>query len=296
MSEIHSDFMKEEIRCDHLVTEKMKRIWATQLRMLENFDAICKRHNLKYFAGYGTLLGAVRHRGYIPWDDDIDVVMFRDEYEKLKTVVEDELEEHYFFQDVYSDNMIFTFSKIRDSRTTAFEEKWGTSPETNHGIFIDIFPFDDVYKIENPNIYEIQREIWGTIVMPGEIVKVLSRGEKLLLDSDILIDFLSAPVRDRMREFENFNCNHFGQTEYINHISDEFCDEQIKVKREWYEETLYVPFEYTTIPIPAQYDKVLKAYYGDYSKFVKGTTMHEGIVLDPDKPYKQYLAERFLVK
>ena len=71
---------KDEYRWDFLVDGKRKRIWETELDMLRLLDKLCKENNLKYFAEFGTLLGAVRHKGFIPWDDDIDVVMMRDDY------------------------------------------------------------------------------------------------------------------------------------------------------------------------------------------------------------------------
>ena len=76
-----SSFFREEIRNGFLVTEKMKRIWYTEISLLQELDRVCKKYGLRYFAEYGTLLGAVRHKGFIPWDDDIDVAMFRDDYE-----------------------------------------------------------------------------------------------------------------------------------------------------------------------------------------------------------------------
>ena len=77
-------FFKEEMRSSFLVDEKRKKIWAVELQILEKFDEICRKHNLTYYAYYGTLLGAVRHQGFVPWDDDLDVAMFRDDYEKVK--------------------------------------------------------------------------------------------------------------------------------------------------------------------------------------------------------------------
>ena len=109
-----SSFFREEIRNGFLVTEKMKRIWYTEISLLQELDRVCKKYGLRYFAEYGTLLGAVRHNGFIPWDDDIDVAMLRDDYEKLKKVAAEEFKAPYFFQDSYTDSMIWAFSKLRD--------------------------------------------------------------------------------------------------------------------------------------------------------------------------------------
>ena len=122
--EFDVNFFQEEERSGFLVTEKRKKVWAAGLRMLELFDTVCRKYDLKYFVYYGTLLGAVRHQGFEPWDDDIDVVMLREDYEKFQAVAPAEIQEPYFFQNSYTDRLLWPFSKIRDSRTTAIEPKF----------------------------------------------------------------------------------------------------------------------------------------------------------------------------
>ena len=74
--QLEKTFFEREVRSGYEVSEKVKKIWAVELNLLEYFDNLCREYHLRYFADYGTLLGAVRHQGFIPWDDDIDVVMF----------------------------------------------------------------------------------------------------------------------------------------------------------------------------------------------------------------------------
>ena len=81
------DIYRDEIRDGFLVTADRKKIWQVEMELLEVLDRICRRNGLRYFVDYGSLLGAVRHRGVIPWDDDIDVVMMRPDYERLKLVI-----------------------------------------------------------------------------------------------------------------------------------------------------------------------------------------------------------------
>ena len=83
---IPEDFWREEERCGYRVTAEMKAVWAVEMTLLERFDAVCRQHGLTYFAGGGTLLGAVRHGGFIPWDDDVDLFMPRRDYERLLAV------------------------------------------------------------------------------------------------------------------------------------------------------------------------------------------------------------------
>ena len=96
-------FLNEEVRCGYTVTKQMKEVWAVELDMLEKLLSVCKKHDIKIFASGGTMLGAVRHQGFIPWDDDIDMMMFRDDYEKLCKVAQEEFEYPYFFQTEYTD-------------------------------------------------------------------------------------------------------------------------------------------------------------------------------------------------
>ena len=90
-----AEFFQDEYRCDFLVPELMKRAWATEIEILEVVTQICEKYNLQYFAYYGTLLGAVRHQGFVPWDDDIDICLKRSDYNTLVSVLPDELPEGF---------------------------------------------------------------------------------------------------------------------------------------------------------------------------------------------------------
>ena len=95
-------FLQEETVCEFFVDSTRKKIWAIELDILIEFDRICKKHGLKYFLMCGTLLGAIRHKGFIPWDDDIDVAMPRDDFNKLNTL-QDEFKHPFFLQTPLTD-------------------------------------------------------------------------------------------------------------------------------------------------------------------------------------------------
>ena len=136
------EFYREEVRCGFLVTEKMKRVWAVQLSMLDEVERICRKYGLRYFADSGTLIGAVRDKGYIPWDDDIDLAMLREDYERFVKVAPRELGEGLKLQTVYTEeNYLRGHAQIRDGRTTGYNEE-DARAGYNCGIFIDIFPLD----------------------------------------------------------------------------------------------------------------------------------------------------------
>ena len=84
-------FFEEEVRCGHTVTSQIKKLWSVQIACLEQLKQICERHNIRYFVSGGTLLGVIRHKGYIPWDDDLDVVMFKEDYDRFCQVAPNEL-------------------------------------------------------------------------------------------------------------------------------------------------------------------------------------------------------------
>lgn len=289
--EYNKNFIQEEVRCGFTVTEKRKKVWHTELEILKKFDEVCKKHQLTYYADYGTLLGAVRHQGFIPWDDDIDVSMFRDDYAKFQKIAPEEFHEPYFYQDSYNGLQIWDFSKIRDNRTTAIEFP-GAPIEFSQGICIDIFPVDDAPDDDTSSqmLYEMKREIWISIVEPDTLLSHLQKGVKFMLETDILYDLLELPVRERFRQFENFNLSNFGKSRMVGNFVDVLCYPERKPKnREWFSDTVYLPFEDIMLPAPVNYDSVLKSCYGDYSVYRKFCSSHSEIFIDPDTPYTYYI-------
>lgn len=288
-------FFKEEIRSDFLVDEKRKKIWAVELQILEKIDEVCKKHHITYYAHYGTLLGAVRHQGFIPWDDDLDIAMFRDDYEKFQKIAAEEFTEPYFFQNAYSGGIIRFMAKIRDSRTTAIEHM---APSINQGIFVDIFPLDaapDGINEDAPAILEIQKEIWTTVVNPREILEELEAGKRFVLDINTLVNLIKLDKRERFREFEAFSLSHFGETQNVGFIARLlFRDPPEILKKDWFKDVVYLSFENIRIPAPAEYDKILTVLYGNYHEFVRGGSDHEGIIMDPDIPYGEYFSKYIL--
>lgn len=290
-------FFQKEIRDGFLVSEKRKKVWAVELRMLQRLDEVCKKYHLTYYACYGTLLGAARHSGFIPWDDDIDVVMFRDDYERFQSVASQEFTEPYFFQNSYTDLKIWPFSKIRDNRTTGIEFR--DLKDFHQGIFMDIFPLDNVpdgINEEFDSIQEMEKLLWSTVVNPyGVLAKLkeeLRMGKRAVSDIEVLLGVVKEPdPRVKFRLFEEFNLSHFGETEEVNYIMEEIRPSNYKsLKTEWFHEVVYLPFENIMIPAPAQYGEVLTRCYGDWKQFVQGGGCHKNIILDPDIPYREYFA------
>ena len=120
-----------------------------QKRLLVIFKAfaeVCEKHNLSYFLNGGSCLGAIRHKGFIPWDDDIDVMMPREDYEKFLTLQKEYEGTPYFIQCWKTDpHYIYGYAKLRDSSTTFIEDNY-VNHRINHGVWIDIFPIDGMSK------------------------------------------------------------------------------------------------------------------------------------------------------
>lgn len=105
-------------------------------------DRICKAYDIKYTLAYGTLIGAIRHRGFIPWDDDIDVFMLREDLLKLREICKTELNERFFYQNHETDKeYYYLFDKIR-LNGTIFKETYLSKYNIHHGVYLDIFPVD----------------------------------------------------------------------------------------------------------------------------------------------------------
>lgn len=284
------DFYAEEIRCDYKIDEKTKRVWAVQLHMLDEVERICKKYGLSYFADSGTLIGAVRHQGYIPWDDDIDLVMLREDYEKFVSLAQKELPDHMKLQTVYTEkNYLRGHAQIRDSRTTGCNEE-DKKAGYNCGIFLDIFPLDNV-----PEGKFAARWWAGKIKFLWMLLYTWYRFDyyenKTAMGKCLYAvgKCLNIPMKKAYGIYEA-QCKKYGkkQTEYV-------CDtvfirhfEKNLWKREWFEDAVYLPFENRKIPAPKGYDARLKTEYGDYMKPAKAPTMHGGLYLDPDTPYEEY--------
>ena len=146
-------FFDEELKCGFLISKERKKIWAVLLDLLIKFDSVCKKHNLSYCFTDGSLLGAVRHKGFIPWDDDLDVSMPRADYEKLQSL-DYEFDNPYFLQTPYTDKGCFySFVKIRNKNTTGLSKAF-MYQGFNDGLFLDVFK-SQLYdfrsgKVKNP--------------------------------------------------------------------------------------------------------------------------------------------------
>ena len=128
------------------ISDQLQRqIWATEQEILDVIHQVCTEYGLRYSLAYGTLIGAVRHKGFIPWDDDIDLMMPREDYEKLLTIWNEAAPKGYILQNTRTDpDFTQNFTKIRKDHTTFLQDESEREKHYHKGIFVDIFPGDRV--------------------------------------------------------------------------------------------------------------------------------------------------------
>ena len=288
------NFLKKEVRCGYEVSEKLKKIWAVELDLLQHLLDVCKKHEINVQVFAGTLLGVVRHKGMIPWDDDIDVAMTRDDFNKLCAVAPDEFKAPYFFQTALNDRkFFFGFARLRNSLTTGVITG-NESNEYNNGIYIDVFPLDGL-----PGFHWISR-IQRRIVMI--LVKCCTTYLRKKRKNNSIREVISRFFRPVIRCFpyEWWYGLYVNALSACTKYSDRLClrthflfGEKYSIYKSELSDTIKLPFENTMVPVPREYEAVLSRIYGDYMSFPspdKRGKWHEGqIHFEPDIPYKEYL-------
>ena len=146
-------------------TEILNRIKDVEKQILCKYIEICEKYHLRYFVAFGTLLGTVRHKGFIPWDDDIDVGMPREDYERFLQIAQKECGEEYFLQTVDTDpEYHLYFAKLRMNRTRFVENSLQKAGSVT-GFYIDIFPYDEISDDEEEMEKQLNRAVrWGMIL------------------------------------------------------------------------------------------------------------------------------------
>lgn len=299
---IQDDFLDEEYRCDYFVSKKVKRVWAVELDLYNVFESVCKKNNLTYYWAYGNLLGAVRHKGFIPWDDDIDVFLFREDYEKLCSIGKDMFTYPYFFQNEHTDpGSHIAFSKLRNCETSAildFEKPYNYL--FNQGIFLDIFPLDKVpdnqedLKILEQKIrkYKYSTVRWARIFDSRKFYfgrKWVYLLTPFLFIARIIVHTFRIPNIPCIRFEKLMQRYNSVETRYVSMMA---LGELIPIPLECFRSTIELPFEFLKVPAPSGYEKLLECWYGNWHQFIKGTeggSMHEGIQYDTERSYKEYI-------
>ena len=290
--EFDKSFFEDEIRDGFYVSAEMKHAWAAQLEVLNDVDKACKENGIQYFAEWGTLLGAVRHHGFIPWDDDMDICMKRPDFNKFVKNVKNIMPEGYQIYNIESDkdndNLL---ARIISGRTIDFSAKY---LDKYHGFpyvaGIDIFPLDFIAPDREEDDYlctviDIVNTVAKFMRMKDSENEAIEGEDLEKLNSNLLsIEQLCGVRIDREKDI----------IQQLNILVDQLCSlytedetEELTIRAIWqknkaykfrnsyYKKAVRIPFENITIPVPFGYDAILKQKYGDYMKLVHTWDSHD---------------------
>lgn len=244
----------------------LKALQAKELQILKEVKRICEKHSIDYFLCFGTLLGAVRHQGFIPWDDDIDIAMTYNNLIKFREVCKTELDSNFFLQNENTEpNSGLTFDKVRMNNTTLIAKNMA-SRDMHHGIDIDIYPLYNVPDGSFKRKMQLLASAIYMLLVVGEKPSNASKALKFI--SSIALFFFRGRLRTMiknkchkyMAKFENHNCK-----------NKAFLCCNLRVCKRLHDSAYFnkyekMQFEDDTFLIPNCYDSLLKSWYGDYMK------------------------------
>lgn len=277
-------FFEPEVREGFRVPSMMKHFWAAEMELLSELDYICTKHHIQYFADWGTLLGAVRHKGYVPWDDDLDVGMKRPDYERFWKVAREEFPENHQVLNAYtSSNYIWTNTKVTNEHTLQF------SPEhlqKYHGcpyvVAIDVFPID--YVPRNKEEEKMQVELVNIINSTAIYKDDPETEEEKFWETVRMIETTcgitfddSRPIFQQLAMLGEQMSGLYGpdDSDYLTAMHRLVGGQPYYVPKEAYDEAIMMPFENIEIPVPVGYDEILKLKYGDYMQRINCGGAHE---------------------
>lgn len=243
----------------------MKKLRETQIEVLNEIVRICEKNDIKYYLMGGTLLGAIRHKGYIPWDDDLDIGMLREDYERFIEIAPYELSDEYYLETrKYNKNFYLEFSKLKKNNTE-FNEQALENLDIHKGIFVDIFPYD---KIDNSRKFLSKiRNIY--IIYAIESIFVKYKFKKLKDTRRPFICglyqiFPATFILNMQQRFMKMDRNR--KTDYVCNFVGGLSVSKATINKNIFDEQVMVEFEgqkYTTFK---DYEKYLTQVYGDYMK------------------------------
>lgn len=294
---ISNKFLEDEVRNGFYVPSIMKQAWAAELEMLSDFDQLCKDNSITYFADFGTLLGAVRHNGFIPWDDDIDITMTRNNYNKLLKVV-DKLPANYSLHTFRNEDGFREFhSVLVNTEHPQFTEEHYNK---YHGFFytcgIDIYILDNISS--EPSVEKKRRDdiMYLLAIADGMIDKQLS--------TDIVLKNLKEIEQRFCISFDNYSdyksiwiniyelIEQICSGKYVDYATDSLVcviPHLISMRKdriykpEDYADFEYISFENIEISVPKNYHSLLTQKFGNYMTIVKNTMSHNYPYFDKQK-------------
>lgn len=271
---------------------QQKELHDLLLEMFDKFCDICDANSLSYYLIGGSCLGAVRHKGFIPWDDDIDIGMTRKDYDIFNTLAPSQLPESMFLQNFRTDkDYYYEFCKIRNSRTT-YVETGLAKLNINHGLFIDIFPLDYVPDTMFQKArFRIKRAMYDNYIneyYTGKAENASIQKKIMSLIAKVVINDIIEAKEDRdslLREVSSKS------TKFIANYYGAWAKKEI-VPTEFFSDGTKMEFEGRTVCVPKKFDAYLTQLYGDYMQLPpenKRISHHDCKAIDFHTPYTQYV-------
>lgn len=269
--------------------DQVREMQMVGLRMLEYFDKVCKENKLTYFFCGGCCIGTIRNKGFVPWDDDVDVFMPRSDYEKLKEVWKDTTDYsiQYTTKDFITENQFLTIC----ANNTTFIKTYQKNLDINHGVVLDVIPLDGCPQGFKRKIQKVWALLYSLFIIGkapenhGNLVYTVGNTLLKIVSSKKLRYKLWRLCENKMTKYPIEECN------YIT----ELCTGPHYMKNEYpkeiFSKPLYKEFEDGLYPIPIGYDKYLKMAFGNYMELPpveKRVCHHEYEFMDMKNSYKKY--------
>lgn len=282
---ITEEYLQGEYRDGFYVSSMVKRSFASQMEVLEVIDRICKSCGIKYFADWGTMLGTVRHHGFVPWDDDIDICMLRDDYEHFMDVAKEILPKEFLLLNVQrtpEHNSLITRVVNSNSIRTGhdFLERYHGCP---YVVGIDIFPLD--YVPRDAEAREVQcmlvKLIHQTIssldeehMDDAEIVELIEQIQEV---TGIILQDTGSSVVESLWKLLDGLCAMYKaeESDDVAIMLDYAMGWFQCVPKKYYEQVIEMPYEVTTMPVPVGYDALLRNKYGNYKDYQRAGSSHD---------------------
>lgn len=274
----------------------MKNVWKAEQEILDVVKTICDENHLRYSLAYGTLLGAVRHKGFIPWDDDIDIMMPREDYEKLCEIWDKQAPQGYILENENNtEDLPINHMKVRKDHTTFLQDESERSKKYHKGIFIDIFPGDrrapgkisQIFQFADFALYLLYNRGY-----PSKKNGLMSLPERLLLS--IPQKYYRPVSRYFGKRSRRWNCN---DTEYIFPATISEC--RVYFPSDIFKQIVSLEFNGNYYSVSKKYDAILQIWYGDYMKLPpeeERIWTHHPLLIDFERNFNEIYPEEYLKK
>lgn len=288
-----------KIKCDYETPTEIKQLWGKQMTMASALLDLCKKYDLRIWAGYGTLLGCVRHEGYIPWDDDMDFVMMREDYDKLRQIANEDI---VISTDIYFDLSRPEMLKIRHKGTCMMQKNYKYAKSLDQSAWVDIFCLDRLSNSESEikkNYNKIRKLVKiEKNSLYGCFANMRGLPKKLYHLSCILYRFFTNSTKRYQRinalatQWRNSDNALFANIMEDAGVFPYKDNKMIRYNEHWYDETTYLPFENMALPCPRSYDEVLTADFGpDFLVPKRAPSTHSSAIISVDQSYEQAIEE-----